>query len=100
MANIYLNEENVDDLGRMVAALLSEVWIMRDRMVVLEALLEKAGVVPADAIENFSYTPDQEAQAEIIRDRMISSVIGAPIAAVEHGVDQILKRAGLGSADA
>ena len=95
MANIYLNEDNVDDLGRMVAALLSEVWIIRDRMAVLEGLLVKNNVVLPDAIENFSFTPEQEAELEKVRDRMVSAVVGAPIAAKEHHVDQILKRAGL-----
>lgn len=97
MANIYLNEDNVDDLGRMVTALLSELWIMRDRMAVLETLLQKSGALDADAIENFSYTPAQEAEVEKLRDRMVASVVGAPIAAREHHVEQILKRAGLAS---
>lgn len=99
MANIYLNEDNIDDLGRMVNALLSELWIMRDRMAVLETLLAKAGVVQADAIENFSYTPEQESEVEKLRDRMVASVVGAPIAAKEHHVEQILKRAGLNTPD-
>jgi hypothetical protein len=98
MANIYLNQDNVDDLGRMVTALLSEVWILRDRMAVLETMLDAKGVVDAKSIDDFSFTPEQEAELEKIRDRMVSAVVGAPIAAREHHVEQILKRAGLAEA--
>lgn len=94
MGNIYLNEDNVDDLGRMVVALLSELWIMRDRMAVLETLLAKANIIAPDAIEQFSYTPEQEDEMERLRDRIVASVVGAPVAAKERSVDQILERAG------
>lgn len=94
MGNIYLNEDNVDDLGRMLVALLSEVWVMRDRMAVLEKLLEKAGVVTEEAIEQFSYTPAEEEEMEKLRDRIVTAVVGAPVAAKERSVDQILERAG------
>lgn len=94
MANIYLDADNVDDLGRMVAALLSEVWIMRDRMAILETLLAEANVLTSEQIERHCYTPEQEREVEKLRDRMIASVIGAPIAAREHHVEEILGRAG------
>jgi nitrogen regulatory protein PII-like uncharacterized protein len=94
MGNIYLNEDNVDDLGRMVVALLSEFWIMRDRMAILENLLVKAKVLGPDEIEEFSYTPEQEEEMEKLRDRIVAAVIGAPVAAKERSVDQILERAG------
>lgn len=98
MANIYLNQDNVDDLGRMVTALLSEVWILRDRLAVLETMLDNKGVIEANAIDDFAFTPEQEAELEKVRDRMVSAVVGAPIAAREHHVEQILKRAGLADA--
>lgn len=98
MANIYLDTDNVDDLGRMMTALLSEVWIMRDRMVIYETLLAKANVLTSEQIEQHSYTPEQELEVEKLRDRMIASVLGAPIAAREHHVDQILGRAGFETA--
>ncbi len=94
MANVYLNEDNIDDLGRMVVALLSEFWVMRDRMAIMEALLVKAKVVGPDDIEQFSYTPEQEEEMEKLRDRIVTAVIGAPVAARERSVDQILERAG------
>jgi hypothetical protein len=94
MANIYLNEDNVDDLGRMVVGLLSELWIMRDRIAVLEELLAQKGVLTAGSVESFDWTQEQAETMEKLRDRMVAAVIGAPIAAQERSIDQILARAG------
>lgn len=89
-----LNEINIDDMGRMLMALVQEVWIMRDRMAITERLLaEKAGIT-ADQIENFVADAPMNAEMEALRDRYVARVIGAPIAAQERSVDQILERAG------
>jgi hypothetical protein len=93
MSNVYLDENNIDDLGRMVVALLSEVWIMRDRMAVMEELLaDKTGLTSAD-IDAYVPGPEAAARIERLRDRMVSSVVGAPLAARDRSVDGILQRA-------
>ena len=94
MANVYLNEENVDDLGRMLIAMLSEMWILRDRIGVLEELLVQKGVFASAAVESFEWSPEKTEQMEALRDRMVAAVLGAPVAARERSVDQILARAG------
>lgn len=95
MSNTYLGPDNVDDLGRMVTALLTELWITRDRLAVVERVLQERGILIADEIND--YIPDAgfEAELETLRDRMAGNVIGAPLAARERSVDQILARAGM-----
>ena len=93
MSNIYLNEGNIDDLGRMITALLSEVWIMRDRMAVTERLLAEKGVVTSAAIDNYAPSAEASAEIEALRDRMVAAVAGAPLAARDRSVDAILERA-------
>jgi len=95
MSNSYLGPNNVDDLGRMVTALLTELWITRDRVAVLERVLQERGIVLPGEIND--YIPDAafEAELETLRDRMAGNVIGAPLAARERSVDQILARAGM-----
>lgn len=95
MSNSYLGPDNVDDLGRMVTALLTELWITRDRVAVLERVLQERGIVLPGEIND--YIPDAafEAELETLRDRMAGNVIGAPLAARERSVDQILARAGM-----
>ncbi len=41
----YLDEKSVTDLGRMMMALLSEVWILKDRTMLLEHILEQRGAL-------------------------------------------------------
>ena len=94
MANTYLTENNIDDLGRMVVGLLSELWIMRDRMAILEQVLVKSGALKPDAVDAFSWTPEQAVEIDRLRDQMVAAVIGAPLAAEERDIDKILMRAG------
>lgn len=90
-----LDATNVDDLGRMVMALTQEVWVMRDRMAILEKLLaDKAGIGAHD-IESYVANADTKAEIEALRERFVAKVLGAPIAGRERSVDDILKRAGL-----
>jgi len=95
MSNTYLGPDNIDDLGRMVTALLTELWITRDRVAVLEQLLEDKKIVLPGEVDDYIPSEDFEADLERIRDRMAANVIGAPLAARERSVDQILARAGM-----
>jgi hypothetical protein len=91
----YLATANIDDLARIVTALVQESWVMRDRMAVTERLLEeKAGIMSAD-IDNYVGDPAFKAQTEALRNRFVAKVMGAPLAARERSVDQILARAGM-----
>lgn len=95
MSNAYLGPDNVDDLGRMVTALLTELWITRDRLAVLERIIEEKGVVVPGEVNDYVPDPAFEAELSALRDRMAGNVIGAPLAARERGVDQILARSGV-----
>lgn len=90
----YLEEANVDDLGRMVASLLSELWMLRDRVLILEEMLSQKGVIDGAALDTFEWSPEQAERVETLRDQMVGSVLGAPLGARERGVDQMLARAG------
>ncbi len=92
----YLETMDVEDLGRMVMSLLSELWITRDRVAVLEELLEQKGVLETGSVESFEWTPQSEPRIEAVRDRMIAQVMGAPLAAKERTYEKILERAGFG----
>jgi hypothetical protein len=94
MGDGYLSPDNVDDLARMLMALLSEVWIMRDRMAIQEKLLgEKLGVSAAE-IDDYVPDADFSAKLEALRDRLVSAVISAPLSADDRSVDSILRRGG------
>ncbi len=91
----YLDASNVDDLARILVALVQETWTMRDRMAITEQLLAEHTGITAAAIDD--YVADAATRGEIdrLRERFVNKVIGAPIAARDRSVDQILERAGM-----
>jgi hypothetical protein len=91
----YLGPDSVTDVARMLMALVSEVWILRDRQIVTEYLLETQGSVTREALDEFVPTGDLAAQITAERERFARLVAGAPIAATHRSVDEILERAGL-----
>ncbi len=85
----------VDDLGRMLLALLAEHWILRDRFAMLEALMVERGALRPGELDDGVPTPEQAAILERLRDRVVGAVIGAPLAARDGSVEAILGRAGM-----
>lgn len=95
MKHQYLGPENTEDLGRMLMALLSEFWILRDRVAVLEKMLETKADISTEAIDNYVPSPQFEEELKLLRDRVARSVVGAPLLAEDRTVDNILRHAGL-----
>lgn len=97
MTSATLDAQSTDDLARITMALIQEVWIMRDRMAITERLLaEKAGITP-DMIDDYPQTPELKAELENLRTLYVTRTIGAPMAARERSVADILARAGVAS---
>ncbi|MCU0760198.1 MAG: hypothetical protein MUF07_13510 [Steroidobacteraceae bacterium] len=79
----YLADERFDQLARMMFQLLSEVWVMRDRMVVMEELLRRKGVASAAEIDGFVPDPELEQRLEVLRNELVEAVLGAPLRSAE-----------------
>ncbi len=71
-----LGPDKMDDLGRALISLTREICVLTDRQVVLEKLLEDAGIVTGEAIDRFQ--PDAELQAKIDArtSAIVKSVVG------------------------
>jgi hypothetical protein len=74
----YLESKQADDLMRINSELLAELWILRDRVTVLEHLLAEKGVVDRKAIDAFQ--PSGALADELTRERqaLVKRVMGAP----------------------
>src|SRR3546814_19904395 len=94
MSNTYLGPDNIDDLGRMVTALLTELWITRDRVAVLEQLLEDKKIVLPGEVDDYIPSEDFEADLERIRDRLAANVISDHLQERAHRVAPIISPAG------
>lgn len=71
---LLLPDPATDALVRMVTELTAELWVERDRRMVLEDVLVDAGVIRAESLEN--YIPDESRQERYRseRDALIQSV--------------------------
>jgi hypothetical protein len=88
----YTGTEALDHLARINVELLSELWIMRDRMAVMEKLLVEKGVLTESEIDDFNPDAAFAARLERLRDLVVGNVIGAPYRH-ELTVDELKARA-------
>ena len=63
----YLGSDRLDDLARMLTEVASELWILKDRNMVLEALLAESGVLTPGSVE--AHQPDDETARRIAAER-------------------------------
>lgn len=64
---VYLKDPIQDATVRMLLELAAQVWVERERRLVLEALLENRGIVARDDIER--HVPDVELAARLKSER-------------------------------
>ena len=71
-------DERLDSLLRMNTELLSELWILRDRVMVLEKLLEEKDLLDRDSINGYAPSEKFSDELQQERDRLVRRVAGAP----------------------
>jgi len=76
-ARSALGPHQIDQLGEALLALTGEVWILTDRLAVLEAILAEHGIDAAGAIDRFVPSPDMEKALNAKRDKLIATVLAA-----------------------
>jgi hypothetical protein len=72
-----LTPDQLDDLGEALIALTREIYVLTDRMMVMEAVLEKHGIPASTEIDSFTVTPELQAKLNAKRDTIISTVLRA-----------------------
>ena len=77
MKDQALDRVDVDQLGQALITITKELWVLKDRQRVLEAVLAEADLL--DRVNIDTYQPDQTLQGELRdeRQRLINTVIDA-----------------------
>ena len=75
MSDRVLKVEDVDRVGQALLTLTREVWVLRDRQRILEAVLEKAGVITATAIDTYEPSEDLKTALRDERRHLIDSIL-------------------------
>jgi len=70
----FFGEEGIDQLLSMVLELAAELWVVRERVFVVEAVLEQQGIAVSTAVEAFVPTVEQQATLASMRSEMTSQM--------------------------
>lgn len=62
-----LRDIDIDRLGKALLTLAGEVWTLKDRQRILEAVLEEQGIAVSDLLEH--HQPDDQLAAQLAKDR-------------------------------
>ena len=65
--NDWLGDEMLDRMMNVIMGLAEELYVTRDRLQVMERVLESRGALSREELDRFK--PDEEQQADILRDR-------------------------------
>ncbi|SDT36689.1 hypothetical protein [Actinoplanes derwentensis] len=80
----YLGSDRLDDLARMILELTTELWILKDRTIVLEHLLAEHGVVSPGAVDLFQPGTDLAQSLRDEREALVRRVMGAVLTSDER----------------
>ncbi|MEM6682894.1 MAG: hypothetical protein AAF607_11715 [Pseudomonadota bacterium] len=83
----YLSAQDIETLARQNVQLMAELWIAKDRIAVLEDMLEKKGIIDRSDFEKKQ--PDDALTAELEADRVayIKRIIG--VTTQERSVERL-----------
>lgn len=77
MAGNNLRAEDIDKLGQALLTLTRELWVVKDRVRVLEAALVDAGSLTPDAVDRLQPEPGLAQTLEAERGQLINAVLAA-----------------------
>lgn len=72
----YTGDEMMDNVIRMNTELMSELWILRDRMTLLEHLLQEKGVIVRKTLDDMVPGGDLAKELNRERDALVEKVVG------------------------
>lgn len=73
----FLVHQRLDDLSQGFVSMAAEMWIVKDRIAVLEQVLAKHGIPAPAAVETFEPSDAFKAQLDSERRAWIQRMIGA-----------------------
>lgn len=71
----YFADPSIDRIMGVVMALAGEVYVLRDRMRVLEARLSEQGVLAPGALDAWTPTPEQALATQADRDAFVTHLL-------------------------
>ena len=76
----FFPDPNVDRVLGVVMELAAEVYVLRERLETLEAMLERGGTIARAELEEYQPSDDERTQRLVARDALIARIL-APMTA-------------------
>ncbi len=92
MSDGYLGDERLNQMARLCVALMREVWLLRDRQMVLEKLLAEVNVLDPHALEAFEPDELHEEQIRVEVDRLVARVFASTFRSGPPDLDELVRR--------
>jgi len=70
----YLGDERLNELARLCISLMREVWLLRDRQMLLEKVLTDRELIDATQIDAFDPDPQTEERLRLEVDRFVERI--------------------------
>lgn len=86
-----LTPDQLDDLGKAVLALTRELWVVKDRLMLLETVLDEHGIDAKAKIETMVPSEPLREALKIERKRLLKEVVSAMGARFPEGVEHATK---------
>jgi hypothetical protein len=78
--------EQIDDVAEALLSLTREVWVLTDRLYVLERVIEANGIPVVEAVNKYQPSEEQAAELEAMRKRLIGELLRTLKAPLPEGV--------------
>jgi hypothetical protein len=88
----YLGNERLNELARLCMALMREIWLLRDRQMVLERLLSERNLIDPDVIDAFEPDQHQEERIRLEVDRLLERVFASTFRTGPPDLDELTRR--------
>ncbi|MBL8644323.1 MAG: hypothetical protein JNK21_10350 [Rhodospirillaceae bacterium] len=87
----FFDAQGVDELVSICMQMSQELWVVKERLATLEAVAAKKGIVLADEVEAYAFTPEQRAVVDEEKQKFIDRIfftLREQSEALEIGADE------------
>lgn len=71
----FFKDEASDQMMSMMLEMMTEVWVLKERVYVLEQVLDEEGLSISDKINKLEFSAEQSAELEAARGKFINTVM-------------------------
>ena len=72
---IFLDNKNLDTVMKVLISLARETYTLKDRLSLVEAIMDKKGVVSKDDLSSYVFSADEREEAKKRSDEFVNNIM-------------------------